>query len=116
MTAARRGGAAGYRWDKFTQLVFATYGNTCWICGHGGLGARQVDHVQSITEHPELAWVLSNCRPAHGSPRNKCRTCHQFCNQLKGGYSLERARRLIAERSGQPQQPVQPPPDQGRAW
>lgn len=94
----RRHGAAGARWTTFTRLVFATYGDVCWLCLHGG--ARQVDHVESVTEHPELALVLSNCRPAHGAPGNKCPTCQQNCNQLRGGYSVERARRLIAERSG----------------
>jgi 5-methylcytosine-specific restriction endonuclease McrA len=88
--------AGGHRWVIFKQLVFRTYGSTCWLCGHGG--ARQVDHVESVTEHPERAWELSNCRPAHGSPKNRCPTCLQYCNQLRGAMSPERARRLIAER------------------
>ena len=95
--SGRRGGAAGHRWNVFRQLVFATYGDTCWLCGHGG--ARQVDHIESVTEHPELVFSLKNCRPAHGAPGNRCRTCGQNCNQLRGAMSAERARRLITERS-----------------
>lgn len=33
----RRYGAAGHRWEVFTQLVFATWGDVCYVCGHGGL-------------------------------------------------------------------------------
>jgi hypothetical protein len=94
---------AGSRWEVFKQLVFRTYGDNCWICTHGG--ARQIDHVESVTEHPEQAWELRNCRPAHGSPRNPCPVCSAaaggrriYCNQLRGSGSIERARRIIAER------------------
>lgn len=113
--------AAGHRWETFCRLVFATYGDICWICGHGG--AHQVDHVESVTEHPELKYVLSNCRPAHGAPGNSCSVCSKAarrpvnCNQVKGGYSIERARRRIAEITGVPEPPrVQKPDDQGREW
>ena len=115
--------AAGARWDRFRRLVFATYGDTCWICGHGG--ARQVDHVESITEHPELVYALSNCRPAHGSPRNPCPVCSVaagrkiHCNQLKAGMGVERARRIINGRTGNvipPARPESPRDDPGRDW
>lgn len=114
MTAKRRHGAAGHRWDTFRRLVFATYGDTCHLCGHGG--ARQVDHLQSVTEHPELAFTLANCRPIHGVPGNRCPVCRQACNQLKSGYSLERARRIVAERTGQPPPERKPPGESGREW
>lgn len=116
MTTPRRHGAAGFRWEKFRELVFATYGDTCWLCHHGG--ARQVDHVESLTERPELAFTLANCRPAHGAPRNKCQVCGQNCNQLRGGYSAERARKIIAERSGIaiPEPKPEPPGESGREW
>lgn len=92
----------GHRWHIFSQLVFATYGDLCVVCSHGG--ARHVDHLESMTEHPELAWDLRNCRPVHGSPRNPCLVCTMqagkriYCNQIKGGYSAERARRILAEK------------------
>jgi hypothetical protein len=124
----RRYGAAGHRWEVFTQLVFATYGDICWLlpCYHGG--ARQVDHVESITERPELVFSLANCRPAHGSPGNACPVCSKAagqpvnCNGIKGGYSAERARRIIAQRTGLTLKPAAnpdrtaEPEQQGRDW
>jgi hypothetical protein len=90
----------------------------CHLCGHGG--ARQVDHLESVTERPELAWSLANCRPAHGSPGNRCPVCGLNCNQLRGYGSAERGRRKIAER--QPKQAAakrkqqRPSPTAGRDW
>jgi hypothetical protein len=106
----------GSKWESFTRLVFATYGDVCIVCGHGG--ARTVDHLESLTEHPELAWVLSNCRPIHALPYNRCRQCrgNGGCNGIKGGYSLERARRRVAEINGKPLPPPEPPKDTGRVW
>src|ERR1700731_2886828 len=94
----RRIRATGHRWDVFRQLVFATYGDVCHICLHGG--AKTGDHLQSLTEHPELMYALSNCRPAHGcvmaaGPQGTriatgyCATCSAmagsriFCNSIK---------------------------------
>lgn len=92
----------GHRWHIFKQLVFRTYGDSCHICGCGG--ARQIDHLEPITENMALAWELKNCRPSHGAPRNPCSLCSQkagkpiFCNQIRGMGSVERARRIIAEK------------------
>lgn len=129
----RRGGATGFRWEKFKRLVFQTYGTNCHVCGHGG--ARQVDHLESVTEHPELALVLSNCRPAHGAPGNACPVCSAAagsavnCNQIKSGMGMDRARKIIADRiAGHAGKPVpepwrtrpkpepEPKPDTGREW
>lgn len=97
--------AAWRRWGAFAKSVIDYYGGVCHICGHGG--ARQVDHLEPVTEKPELMWVLSNCRPAHGVNRGKSNPCPQcsaaagrkiHCNQLRGMGSVERARRIIAER------------------
>ena len=71
----------GRRWMALRQAVFATYGRTCHICGHGG--ASQVDHVIPQAVAPQLAWEISNCRPAHGVPGNKCPTCGVACNQSR---------------------------------
>lgn len=70
----------GRRWQAFRQVVFATYGRTCHLCGH--YGANQVDHVISVLEAPHLAWSLGNCRPAHGT-RNRCPECGKCCNQAR---------------------------------
>lgn len=90
------------RGRKFSvgTAILATY-----ICGHGGAGT--VDHVTSLTEAPELAYELSNLRPAHGyhSPCPYCSAAAGspvYCNECKGGYSLERARRKIEEKTGRP--------------
>jgi hypothetical protein len=71
----------GRRWQAFRLLVFGTYGRTCHICGHPG--SNQVDHLIPQAVAPHLAWVLSNCRPAHGVPGNKCPTCGLACNQSR---------------------------------
>ena len=92
--------AAGHRWETFARSVIDYYGGLCW-CGHGG--ARQVDHVKAVTDRPDLMYDLANCRPAHGAPGNPCAECSAacgrriYCNQLRGGYSIERALRKIAE-------------------
>lgn len=125
------GHARGYRWGKFAAFVTQHYGGICWICGHQG--AAQVDHVIPVTEGG-AEWDLANCRPAHGISRrpNPCPVCSPeagrpiFCNQIRGGLSVERARRIIAERVGSGNPPgtgnarpgARPKPDAGagREW
>lgn len=106
----------GSRARTFKRLVFATYGDVCWLCEHGG--ARQVDHLEPVTEHPELLWDIRNCRPAHGAPGNKCPVCRQNCNQLRGWGTPERARRIIAERTPAAARKPEKAPvrDAGRDW
>ena len=119
MQMSRPPGIGSHAWDLIRARVFGAYGHVCWlrICQHPG--ARSVDHVEPVTERPDLAFALSNMRPAHGS-RNRCLTCGQCCNQLKAGMSVERARRIIAERmAARPQPPArlpEPSPDAGREW
>jgi hypothetical protein len=114
----------GGRWDKFRRLVFATHGTVCILCLHGG--ARTVDHLVSVTERPDLTWALGNCRPIHSAPYNRCPVCVAMglsgnCNGIKGGYSLERARRkfegLMAARKPAAQVPEKAPDAiSGRPW
>lgn len=109
----------GSRWASFARQVVDYYGGLCHLCDHGG--ARQADHLVPVTENPALAWVMSNCRPAHGAPGNPCPQCGIYCNQVRGGLSVERARRIIAERSGARTPPnAETPgirdPDAGRPW
>ncbi len=115
--------AAGHRWEAFARSVIDYYGGLCW-CGHGG--ARQVDHVIPVTDRPDLIFDLSNCRPAHGAPGNPCPQCSaacgrkSHCNQLRGGFSVDRAKRKIAELAAAhaAQSPPRPriPPETGREW
>ena len=96
--------ARGTRWEAFKQLMFRTYGDSCHICTHGG--ARQADHLEPVGEDPAREWDLANIRPAHGAPNNPCPTCSAragrkiHCNQIRGGMSVERARRVIAGYTG----------------
>jgi hypothetical protein len=117
--------AKGRRWEAFGRLVIATYGNTCWLCGHGG--ARQVDHVIATADQPALTWKMENCRPAHGAPGNACATCSRdcgqavYCNQLRGAMTPERFRRILAEKAAgnvTAARPARPRPDAGagRPW
>lgn len=115
----------GSRWGKFAKQVVDYYGGLCHLCDHGG--ARQADHLIPVTERPDLSWVMSNCRPAHGAPGNPCPRCGVYCNQVRGGLSVSRARRIIAERiAGQAPPDAKTPlnaetpgtrnPDAGRFW
>jgi hypothetical protein len=106
--------AAGSRWETFARSVIAFYGDVCHLCGHGG--ARGVDHLIPQTDRPDLVYVMSNCRPVHGT-YNRCPVCRQHCNQVRGGYSIERARRILAERAPKAEPPRKPKPDEsGRPW
>ena len=78
-----------------------------------------------MTERPDLMFDLGNCRPAHGAPGNPCAQCTEacgkaiYCNQLRGGYSIERAQRIIAELAaahGKQSPPARKIPDPGRPW
>ena len=51
----------------------------CWLCGHDG--ATDVDHVIPRSKAPELAFDISNLRPAHGV--KGCATCGRKCNREK---------------------------------
>jgi len=112
--------ARGSRWEKFAAFAVQYYGGICHICKCGG--ARQVDHLIPVTERQDLEWDLANCRPAHGAPGNPCPVCSAkagrniFCNQLRGGLSIQRAQRIIAERTGAGNPPgMRNPPGTGNA-
>lgn len=50
---------------------FERYGDTCWVCGHGG--AREVDHLDERARGG-ASYDLANLRPAHGS-YSPCPVC-----------------------------------------
>lgn len=79
------------------------------------------------TDRPDLTWKIENIRPAHGAPGNPCAECtvrcgrRVHCNQLRSGYTVERARRIIAEwaeaNAGKaPPGREKPQPGSGRPW
>lgn len=73
--------------------------------------------MEPVTERPDLKYSLPNCRPAHGSPGNACPVCSKAagrpinCNGIRGAMSVERARRIIAERTGITEPPRKPKPE-----
>jgi hypothetical protein len=80
---------------RFRALVFATYGRTCWLCGHGGAG--EVDHLKKRSEGGAL-YDLANARPAHGSmapcpvcrtPEGRARCCNQERNRKPRPHRAE---------------------------
>jgi hypothetical protein len=66
----------GEKLQKLRQVVFAVYGDMCWLCGFGE--ADTIDHVLPLSmggnDH------IDNLRPAHG---RKSKTC-------VGNYSRKR--------------------------
>jgi hypothetical protein len=104
--ARRRHGADGAVWRRISKAVVSRDYGICWICGHAG--ANEADHVIAVTERPDLSLDAANLKAAHGYPV-ECPVCTPaaiarggkpvYCNELKGGMSVERARRLIQERT-----------------
>lgn len=72
---------SGYTWQrKIRPRVFATYGTTCWICGHDG--STDVDHLVPLSVDPDQPLEVDGMRPAHGV--TGCPTCSRRCNQERG--------------------------------
>lgn len=118
-----RGNPEGPVWRRTVQYVVGRDFGVCHICGH--TGATSGDHVISVTERPDLAHDLSNIKAAHAWP-HPCPTCSPaaiarggkpvYCNEVKQGWSLERARRKIEERTGLALIQDQDQPQGERAW
>lgn len=101
--------ASGHVYRRMARFVFEQHGHRCHLCGHDG--AMQLDHVESQTESPGRAHDAGNLRPVHGTTRgqvNPCATCSRAagkpvnCNQIRGGYTIERAIRKLRELTGLP--------------
>lgn len=58
----------GSRAVEARQWCIKHLGRICWLCGHyiEDLNDYTVDHELERSTHPELTWVKSNWRPAHG--------------------------------------------------
>lgn len=93
----------GRRWARLVALVVARDHGKCWVCCHWA--AHSADHVIPVTEDPSREWDLTNLKAVHSWPRG-CPDCTiaagkpVYCNQLKSMGSVERARRIISERTG----------------
>lgn len=70
--------------QRLTQLVLATYGNVCHLCG--GRGATTADHVIPRSHGGDNS--LENMRPAHAR-----------CNSQRGNMSIEQWRERFGARS-----------------
>jgi 5-methylcytosine-specific restriction endonuclease McrA len=99
----------GRRWSQIRLIVLATYGGICHLCQHPG--AQQVDHLIPVSLRPDLGWVVSNLRPAHGGKNNPCPVCHLRCNQVRGTKALD----AFDVTSAVPK-PRKPPASRGRKW
>jgi hypothetical protein len=99
--------AEGAVWARIVRHVVTRDMGLCHICRHPG--AESADHVLPVTERPDLARDAANLRAAHGWP-HPCPTCSAaavarggkpvYCNEVRQAMSVERARRVISERTG----------------
>ena len=104
----KRFGAEGSGvWPRMVKEVVRRDSGKCHLCQH--FGAKSADHVIPVTEAPEKAMDMGNLRAAHSYPGG-CDECSKaaartggsrvYCNEIRGMGSIERARRLIEERTG----------------
>lgn len=104
----KRYGAEGSgAWPRLVRYVVQRDAGLCWVCGH--FSAKSADHVIPVTEAPEKAMDVSNLKACHSFPGG-CPECTIasvarggkaiYCNELKSMGSVERARRIIEERTG----------------
>lgn len=118
-----RHGAEGAVWRRIVTWVVNRDKGICHICTHAG--ATTADHLISVTERPDLALTHTNLKAAHAYP-HACPVCSEaaerrggkpvYCNEIKQGYSLERARRLIEERTGLSLAAVTGAPEEALDW
>jgi hypothetical protein len=116
MTRPKRGhGADGRAWRRLVQQVVQRDLGKCWICGHWG--AHSADHVIPDTEGGPSN--MANLKAAHGYPR-PCLVCSKaaghpiYCNEIRGMGTVERARRIIEERTGLSLEEAGPSRPEGR--
>lgn len=71
--------------------MFARYGHTCHVCGHGG--ANEAGHIVSLKDQPHQRLNPDAMRPMHGS-NSPCLSCNgvdgkpRCCNQEMGTKAL----------------------------
>lgn len=106
-TGRTRYGAEGSVWRRIAAFVISRDRGICHICLHNGAGVP--DHLIPVAERPDLALDAANMKAAHGYLKTKdgaCPVCSEaagkpvYCNEIRGALSVERARRLIEQRTG----------------
>jgi hypothetical protein len=107
-----RYGAEGSVWRRVTAFVVSRDHGICHVCLHPG--AAGADHdPYPVTERPDLALDAGNLKAVHTYLKRgggQCPVCSPaavarggrpvYCNEVKQGMSVERARRIISERTG----------------
>lgn len=101
-----------------SAVVIRDFGK-CHLCGH--YGAKSADHLIPDTEGGKP--VLDNLKAVHavGSPCPDCSLAAgkpMYCNEIRNALSVERARRIITERTGLrlPVGETGPFESEGRDW
>lgn len=93
--------AEGRAWRRTVAQVVVRDHGLCHLCGH--YGAKSADHIIPDTEGGKP--VAGNLKAVHavGSPCADCTIAAGrpvYCNEIRGGYSIARARRILRERTG----------------
>ena len=97
----RAAGAEGRSWRRLVAQIVARDRGKCHICFH--FGSYSADHLL-----PDAEGGLSapeNLKAVHAWPHG-CPVCSAaagkpiFCNEIRQAMSIERARRIIEERTG----------------
>lgn len=101
------------------RLILLATSDLCHLCGHRG--AKTADHIITpadwLRRYGSLAGVdsLGNLAPAHGNLgngpiHNRCTTCGQVCNQVRGNRVIVPVRSRVWDT---PRPPARP---QSREW
>ena len=111
----------GSYYNRLKRTVLEMYRYRCWICGCLGspTSGLAIDHVVPLSECAVNGidpWDIKNWRPAHhGKPCPYCSAASLAngnkairCNQLRGSGSVERARQIIADRTGKTIEGIEP--------
>lgn len=78
MGQAQRRYRSSRKYQEARRQMFAIYGRTCHLCGHGG--ALEADHLTPLALDPDQPPDPHAMRPAHGV-NGRCTTCGRACNQ-----------------------------------
>src|SRR5215472_4348099 len=91
----------GRAWRRLAKQIVVRDCGRCHLCGH--YGANSADHLISETEGGPTE--SRNLKAVHGHPK-PCAACSSaagkaiYCNQIRGGYSIERAVRILRKLTG----------------
>lgn len=80
----------GRPYRRARAQMFATYGDTCHICGHAG--AREADHLVPVSHDSDQPVDPHLMRPAHGG-NAPCPVCGRACNAERGAGPIIRTLR-----------------------